>query len=153
VSDGNGGLGGDAIAFSLGSDLDADVSGNTALTIRGGYGGNSYATGTVSGSSNVGGLVGANAYSTVSNSYATGAVTGSSSVGGVTDYGLVSNSHAAGKVSGSSNIGGLLGYNESYLHGYIMHRQQAQECPQSPVIPGSAQSHLRNLGENSRLVR
>ena len=32
-----------------------------------------------------------------------------------------------------------------------MQRQQAQECPQGPVIPGSAQSHLRNLGENSRL--
>src|SRR6266404_6213482 len=34
-----------------------------------------------------------------------------------------------------------------------MQRQQAQECPPSPVIPGSAQSHLRNLGKNSRLVR
>jgi hypothetical protein len=34
-----------------------------------------------------------------------------------------------------------------------MQRSQAQECPQSPAIPGSAQSHLRNLGENSRLAR
>src|SRR5712671_1322606 len=33
-----------------------------------------------------------------------------------------------------------------------MQRQQAQECPPSPVIPGSAQSHLRNLGKNSRLA-
>jgi hypothetical protein len=33
-----------------------------------------------------------------------------------------------------------------------MQQQQAQECPQSPVIPGSAQAHLRKLGENSRLA-
>jgi hypothetical protein len=30
--------------------------------------------------------------------------------------------------------------------------QQAQERPQSPVNPGSAPSHLRKLGENSRLA-
>ena len=32
-----------------------------------------------------------------------------------------------------------------------MHQKRARECAQSPLFAGSAQSHLRNLGENSRL--
>ncbi|WP_321431013.1 PGF-pre-PGF domain-containing protein [uncultured Methanolobus sp.] len=76
---------------------------------------NSYATGNVTGSLNVGGLVGFNVgtVSTVSNSYATGNVTGSSNVGGLVGYnngGTVSNSFATGTVSGSSeSVGGLVG--------------------------------------------
>jgi mono/diheme cytochrome c family protein len=33
-----------------------------------------------------------------------------------------------------------------------MYRYQARECPQSTAFPSSAQSHLKNLGENSRLI-
>ena len=77
---------------------------------------NSYATGNVTGSLNVGGLVGFNVgiVSTVSNSYATGTVTGESIVGGLVGYnngGTVSNSFATGTVSGSDEfVGGLVGF-------------------------------------------
>jgi filamentous hemagglutinin family protein len=86
---------------------------------------NSYATGAVAGSSNVGGLVGTNNHASIINSHATGAVTGSGDnigglVGNNSNVGLpnvinanLSNSYATGAVSGSSNVGGLVGVNNS----------------------------------------
>ena len=78
----------------------------------------SYATGSVTGTSNyVGGLAGGNS-GTISSSYATGSVTGS--VNGITVGGLVgdnggtiSNSYATGNVSGNNYVGGLVGDNYS----------------------------------------
>jgi len=72
---------------------------------------NSYATGCVSGSSIVGGLVGCS-NGPISNSYATGLVSGSLDVGGLVGYSQgasISNSYATGSVSGTSDIGGLVG--------------------------------------------
>ncbi|MCL2012219.1 MAG: InlB B-repeat-containing protein [Cystobacterineae bacterium] len=77
---------------------------------------NSYATGSVSGSSGsnyVGGLVGSNDKGTVQHCYATGSVTGNRVVGGLVGYngGTVHNSYATGSVNGSGNyVGGLMGY-------------------------------------------
>jgi len=73
---------------------------------------NSYATGNVTGSGNVGGLTGSNS-GTISNSYATGSVSGVASSGGLTGYnsGTISNSYATGSVTGSNSIGGLVGDN------------------------------------------
>ena len=75
----------------------------------------SYATGTVSGMNNTGGLVGSMGVNTyVSNSYATGAVgsTGTHAGGLVGSLsGTISNSYATGAVSGNVNVGGLLGWN------------------------------------------
>jgi filamentous hemagglutinin family protein len=78
----------------------------------------SYASGSVSGASDVGGLVGKNNYGSISNSYATGNVTGTGNyVGGLVGYnigGNISNgSYASGSVSGASYVGGLVGYNNS----------------------------------------
>ena len=62
-TDGNGGRGGDAIGFSMWSNLDADTSGNAAVNVRGGAGGNSSATGTGRGSGEGGGdALGVSAY-------------------------------------------------------------------------------------------
>ena len=102
---------------------------------------NSYATGSVTGTSDVGGLVGVNYHGTITNSYATGSVTGKSYVGGLLGYssgsitngyatgniisnngyyvgglvgygsGHITNSYATGSVTGTSYVGGLLGYN------------------------------------------
>jgi filamentous hemagglutinin family protein len=73
---------------------------------------NSYATGSVLASVGyVGGLVGRN-YGTISNSYATGSVSGDSQVGGLVGWnvsGSISNSYATGSVSGASDVGGLAG--------------------------------------------
>jgi filamentous hemagglutinin family protein len=75
----------------------------------------SYATGTVSGMNNIGGLVGFMGVNTdVSNSYATGAVASTGThagglVGGLS--GTISNSYATGAVSGKVNVGGLVGWN------------------------------------------
>lgn len=74
---------------------------------------NSYASGTVSGDSQVGGLVGFNS-GTISNSYASGTVSSKSdNVGGLVgfNFGTISNSYASGTVSGNSQVGGLVGLN------------------------------------------
>jgi hypothetical protein len=88
---------------------------------------NSHATGSVTGQCDVGGLVGANLYGTVSNSYATGSVTGQCDVGGLVGANLdtVSNSYATGSVMGESIVGGLAGYSwgtisNSYATGSVI---------------------------------
>jgi hypothetical protein len=79
---------------------------------------NSYATGVVSGSNNIGGLVGYNYGATVSNSHASGNVTATGSqVGGLVgnsanrNYAItsISDSYATGDVVGTSSVGGLVG--------------------------------------------
>jgi filamentous hemagglutinin family protein len=75
-----------------------------------------YASGNVSGASQVGGLIGyfANYQGNVSLSYATGAVTGTGyDVGGLvgqSDYGNIQTSYAVGNASGLGQVGGLVGY-------------------------------------------
>jgi hypothetical protein len=78
---------------------------------------NSYATGSVSGASggtSVGGLAGQNIGGTITKSYATASVNGSVDVGGLLGFnagmGTVSNSYATGTVNGQSALGGLLGF-------------------------------------------
>ena len=71
----------------------------------------SYATGQVSGSVQIGGLVGVN-YGSVRTSYATARVSGRSSVGGLVGRNLgiiIDASYATGAVSGESSVGGLVG--------------------------------------------
>jgi hypothetical protein len=73
---------------------------------------NSYSTGSVSGHTYVGGLVGHNISTTVSNSYNTGSVTGISYVGGLVgrnNYATVSKSYSTGSVTGKYYVGGLVG--------------------------------------------
>ena len=98
--------------------LDVDITGNNRVgglvgrNNRGGTITNSYATGSVSGEDDVGGLVGWNE-GTVANSYATGSVSGSSDVGGLVGLNgaTINNSYATGSVRGSSLVGGLVGWN------------------------------------------
>jgi filamentous hemagglutinin family protein len=76
-------------------------------------------SGSVTGNSFVGGLVGQNFMGTISNSYATGSVSGSGYVGGLVgeNYsGTISNSYATGNITGTgSEVGGLVGYNNGIL--------------------------------------
>ncbi len=68
---------------------------------------------TVTGSQNVGGLVGYLSGGTITDSYATGSVSGSDYVGGLVGTTYDSNltdSYATGSVQGDENIGGLVGY-------------------------------------------
>jgi hypothetical protein len=73
----------------------------------------SYSAGTVTGNSNVGGLVGFNRDS-MTTSYSTTAVTGDSSVGGLVGYngGTVAMSYSIGPVTGNEEVGGLVGDDE-----------------------------------------
>ncbi len=73
-----------------------------------------YSLGDVTGTGQyVGGLVGYNGFAfSIGNSYATGAVSGASDVGGLAGYnlnGTLSTSYAMGVVAGSTNVGGLIG--------------------------------------------
>ena len=72
---------------------------------------NSYATGSVTGTSLVGGLVGAG-NTTITNCYATGSVTGYNYVGGLAgaiEGGSITNSYATASVTGYNYVGGLVG--------------------------------------------
>ena len=75
---------------------------------------NSIATGVVTGSGEIGGLIGYTVNSTITNSIATGNVNGISAVGGLigtSDSDFISGSHASGDVLANSNrVGGLIGY-------------------------------------------
>ncbi|MDY6944966.1 MAG: YDG domain-containing protein [Pseudomonadota bacterium] len=79
---------------------------------------NSYASGSVTGSAqDVGGLVGNNT-AAISNSYASGSVSGTAEhVGGLVgrNTAAISNSHSSSSVQGSNWIGGLLGYSTGTL--------------------------------------
>ncbi|MET3132057.1 filamentous hemagglutinin family protein [Oxalobacteraceae bacterium GrIS 1.11] len=85
----------------------------------------SYATGNVTGTTAfIGGLAGLNYFGTISNTYATGVVSGSQSVGGLVginqeaggDGSTITNSYARGAVSGATNVGGLVGENGSNIN-------------------------------------
>ena len=86
------------------------LAGSNSGTITG-----SYATGSVSGDSRVGGLVGDNSSSgAITASYATGSASGIDDVGGLVgeNSGAITASYATGSASGSSNyVGGLVGDN------------------------------------------
>ncbi|MDZ7822379.1 MAG: GLUG motif-containing protein [Candidatus Marinimicrobia bacterium] len=76
---------------------------------------NCYSSGSVTGESNIGGLIGyINHNSRLSNCYSSGSVTGESNIGGLIGYinysSLLSNCYSSGSVTGESNIGGLIGY-------------------------------------------
>ena len=80
----------------------------------------SYATGSVSGGTMVGGLVGSNAVNgTIMSSYAAGEVSGEYGVGGLLGFnhskGAVIGSYAIGRVSGGDGLGGLLGWDYGSL--------------------------------------
>jgi len=82
--------------------------------------------GSVSGGSDVGGLVGFANGGTIHNSYNTGTVTGNVNVGGLVGEldGSITNSYATGAVSGISFVGGLVGYasgpiSDSYATGNV----------------------------------
>ena len=73
---------------------------------------NCYATGTITGNIEVGGLVGSNEASYISNCYAMGTITGSEYVGGLVGYNLygdISNCYATGTIAGEKYVGGLIG--------------------------------------------
>ncbi len=77
-----------------------------------------YATGSVSGRSTVGGLVGWNNYGGTVSGYATGSVSGRSSGGLVGGNGGTVNGYATGSVSGEAYVGGLVGGNSGTVRGY-----------------------------------
>ncbi len=76
----------------------------------------SYSTGEVSGSNNVGGLLGVGWESTISESFATGDVTGSGiNVGGLAGYlccSQITDSYSSGAVTGAIRVGALVGSSE-----------------------------------------
>jgi hypothetical protein len=78
---------------------------------------NCYSTGSVSGDTSVGGLVGFNNGGSVSNCYSTGDVNGIVEVGGLVggNYGRVSNCYSIGDVDGRGSVGGLVGLNSGNM--------------------------------------
>jgi hypothetical protein len=77
----------------------------------------SYSTASVSGSFEVGGLIGQN-HATVRESYSVGSVTGDSYVGGLVGWnkeGSVSDSYSSASVDGELLVGGLAGSNRAVM--------------------------------------
>ena len=114
-----GGIGSTGSVRRLGL-VDADVRGGSRVgALAGGSDGvlsDCYATGSVSGTRRVGGLVGANGddTGTIIDSYAASSVSGIGAVGGLAggSWSTIIGSYATGKVSGTNTIGGLVGFNQ-----------------------------------------
>ncbi|MBW5448310.1 hypothetical protein GE107_19900 [Cohnella sp. CFH 77786] len=99
---------------------------------------NCYVKGSVSGFSNVGGMVGANG-GTVSKSYAAATVSGAKFytgglVGG--NYGTVRNSYAVGSISSASSVGGLVGLNDGGNNGAIYNSYAAASVTSAGTTGG-----------------
>ena len=113
-----GGIGSTGSVRQLGL-VDVDVRGRSRVgALAGGSDGAlvaCYATGSVSGTERVGGLVGANGddTGTIVDSYATSSVSGNGAVGGLAggNWNTIVGSHATGNVSGTNTVGGLAGWN------------------------------------------
>ncbi|MGE7827007.1 S-layer homology domain-containing protein [Paenibacillus sp. NPDC093718] len=93
-----------------GAGMTGGLVGNNDGTI-----GRSSSSATVGGVDEVGGLVGRNGTGSVTEAvYATGSVSGNSHIGGLigSNTGLVYNAYAMGQVDGQFNIGGLVGHND-----------------------------------------
>jgi hypothetical protein len=98
---------------------DGDVGG--LVGVNGGALSRCYATGTVSGTYDVGGLVGSTEEGTVTQCYTTGAVSGTQRVGGLVGHtgeyylrpSTVTRCYSTSEVSGDSYVGGLVGWNEN----------------------------------------
>jgi hypothetical protein len=89
---------------------------------------NSYSTGSVTGNTEVGGLVGANVVGALHNCYAIASVSGDEYIGGLvgrSEEAAVYDSHSSGNVTGHSSVGGLIGANfqlsvpDSYSNGSV----------------------------------
>ena len=100
------------------------ISGSSRVSGVVGYNGGTMTgctvSGSVSGDSSVGGVVGWNG-GTVTACYATSDVSGYSDVGGVAGrnyYGTVTGCTSSGSVSGSLNVGGVVGYNYGIVTAY-----------------------------------
>jgi hypothetical protein len=105
-------------SYSTGSMTgDTWVGGLVGFNFEEGSVSNSYSTGDVTSVSYAGGLMGGNA-GAVSNSYSTSHVAGDSGVGGLiaATSGTVSNSYSTGSVTGSDYVGGLIGFNEGAVN-------------------------------------
>ncbi|KAB8042756.1 YDG domain-containing protein [Janthinobacterium aquaticum] len=114
---------GTAIVRNVGLEGGSVIAGDAAGALVGlnqGLVDGSYSTGSVSGGTQVGGLVGGNgAPGIVSNSYASGAVSGTSYIGGLvgTSSGTLTNNYASGTVTGGNSIGGLTSFSNGAASG------------------------------------
>ncbi len=111
-----------------------------------------FASGAVSGFSNVGGLVGLlDQPSSFINAYARGTVTGTSNVGGLvgsysTANSVIFNSYSSGRVSGSSSVGGLIGICSNPGFGAVCPSSVVQNSFWDTTASGQASSALNGTG-------
>lgn len=130
VVDGNWGAGGLVATSSgeirrcyAGGAVDADLEGEAGGLVGTNVGGiisDSHATGTITGSSEVGGLAGRNqSAGTIADCYATGKVIGTyDNIGGLVGdnhLGSIAGCYATGTVEGRNRVGGLAGLNSSVI--------------------------------------
>ncbi len=100
---------------------------------------NVYSTGTVTGHTYVGGLLGYN-HGTIRDSYSTASVSGNNCVGGFTSasfYGTITNCYSTGLVSGNSEVGGLLAkdYDTSKVYDSYWNKETSNQNTSSGGIP------------------
>ncbi|MBL8397753.1 MAG: hypothetical protein JNL84_06345, partial [Candidatus Accumulibacter sp.] len=104
-------------AYATGSVTGTDVVGGLVGDNEGPIN-NAYATGSITGNDLVGGLVGDNG-GPINNAYATGSVTGNDFVGGLVGWHwhrIINNAYATGRVTGNDLVGGLVGFNTEIIN-------------------------------------
>ncbi len=100
-------------SYALGSVTGGSLIGGLAGSNSGGTITLCYAAGAVTGNNYVGGLTGSNSWGTVTLCFAMGAVSGNEFVGGLVgmNYGMATSCYARGSVAGVNYVGGLVGRN------------------------------------------
>jgi len=110
-------------------------------------------SGSVTGSTDVGGLVGSNSGpGTVSYCYFNGSVTGNVYVGclvGFNSYAVVSNSYSTGSATGVGAVGGLVGINE---RGYVSKSYSVGSADGGAGIGGLVGANAGNVSESYSLA-
>ena len=129
-----------------------------------GYGGGTISSssnsGSVTGSSSVGGLVGGAIYTTIESSSNSGSVTGSSGVGGLVGSSdsfsgptYISFSSNSGDVTGSDYVGGLVGSSDSYSGPtYIWFSSNSGDVTGSDYVGGLVGGYFDNYGYSDSLL-
>ncbi|MDI9355747.1 MAG: T9SS type A sorting domain-containing protein, partial [Chitinophagaceae bacterium] len=100
-----------------------------------------YATGSVSGYSNVGGLIGSN-WDGGNNIYVP--------IFNIIVRGVINQSYATGSVSGYSNVGGLIGYNNGYVHHGYWNKNAIQTVEGNPRSSND-KVEIGKIGTNSAI--
>lgn len=113
---------------------------------------NSYAVGSVKADTYLGGLVGVNNLGVIKDSYSKSIISGTSNVGGLIglNKGVITNSYASTKLSGTTDVGGLVGKNTGTItNSYYDNEENSATTMQDRLEYGKSKEELASLARTN----